>query len=222
MKAIRIIAIVLMGLTAAVNVLGGVGTSCAAFAPERWDSMRPLLSLQWLYQILVFTVAAVGIAGVWATLTLARAQRNSYVAALVVLMVGMILAMIQMAASRSLRGKSMPTDLRLYISVVTLLVLLILRLPGVWQKSGMGGVSGSGSWTTPAGMASIVMGLAVLTAPWWAGESHFLNGYNWVYVGEWQLLASGIGLLLGGIILLGSRRLTHRPARVLSPVAPTR
>ncbi len=41
-------------------------------------------------------------------------------------LVGMVLAVVQMTASRALHGKSMPTDLRLYVSLVTLLALLAL------------------------------------------------------------------------------------------------
>jgi fucose 4-O-acetylase-like acetyltransferase len=112
-----------------------------AFTPEKYDSMKALVPLQWLYQVFVFTVLAVGVAGVWNTYSLARTHRNSYAAALIVLIVGIALAVVQMAVSRSLRGKSMPSDLRLYVGGITLLVFLLLRLPGVWQASGMSGTS---------------------------------------------------------------------------------
>lgn len=215
MKAIRIIAIVLVGLTAIVNVLGGAGTSCAAFAPERWGAMKSLASLQWLYQGLVFTVIAAGVAGVWTTYTLARARKNAYTTALAILMASIVLAAIQMTASRALRGKSMPTDMRLYVSVITLLVLLALRLPGVWEKSGMGetagGTPGGGAWQTPTGLASILMGAAVLTTPLWAGESHFLEGYNWVYIWQTELALTGSALVIGGLsALLAGKYLFRR------------
>ena len=214
MKAIRIIAIVLVALTATVNVVGGAGTSCAAFTPDKYDSMKALIPFQWLYQLLVVTVIAAGLAGAWTTYTLARAQKNSYVTALVVVLVGTVLALVQMTASRALRGKSMPTDLRLYVSIVTLLALLVLRLPGIWQKSGMGGTaSSSGSWTAPTGTAAIVMGLTVLTAPVWVGKSHTFDGFNWVYAWDWQLLLSGALLVLSGIGLLVSQRFAHRRVR---------
>jgi hypothetical protein len=217
MKAIRIMAIVLVGLTAVVNVLGGAGTSCAAFAPERWDAMKPLASLQWLYQMLVFTVVGAGVAGAWTTYTLARARKNAYATALAILIASIVLALVQMIASRALRGKSMPTDLRLYVSAITLLALLALRLPGVWEKAGMGGAGGSasgGNWQTPTGLASILMGAVVLTTPLWASESHFLDGYNWVNVWRTELLLSGLALLVGGGWVLALRRAlpNHRNA----------
>jgi hypothetical protein len=212
MRALRIVAIVLVALTAVVNIVGGAGTYCAAFTPEKYESMKALIPLQWLYQVFVFTVIAAGLAGVWTTVTLSRARRNSYWIALVVVIAGMILAIAQMAASRSLRGKSMPTDLRLYVSIITLVVLLALRLPGVWQKSGMGGVAGGdGSWRKPTGLAAIVMGLTVLALPLWAGESHTFDGFNWVYAWDWQLLVSATALLLVGGVLLASRHFVRRP-----------
>jgi len=214
MKIVRVIAIVLVALTAIVNVVGGAGTYCAAFTPEKYDSMKALIPLQWLYQVLVFTVVGVGLAGAWSTYSLARAQKNSYGAALTILIVGVALAVVQMAASRSLRGKSMPTDLRLYVGGLTLIVFLFLRLPGIWQASGMGdSASGSGAWQAPTGVASIVMGLTVLTVPLWVGNSHTFDGFNWVHAWDWQLLLIGVALLLGGIALLTRRRLVKRTAQ---------
>jgi len=211
MKIVRVIAIVLVALTAVVNVAGGAGTYCAAFTPEKYDSMKALIPLQWLYQILVFIVVGVGLAGAWSTYSLARAQKNSYGAALTILIVGVALAVVQMAASRSLRGKSMPTDLRLYVGGLTLIVFLFLRLPGIWQASGMGdSASGSGAWQAPTGVASIVMGLTVLTVPLWVGNSHTFDGFNWVHAWDWQLLLIGVALLLGGTALLAQRRLVKR------------
>lgn len=211
MNVVRVIAIVLVALTAVVNVVGGAGTYCAAFTPEKYDSMKALIPLQWLYQILVFTVVGVGLAGAWSTYLLARARKNSYGAALIVLIVGIALAAVQMAASRSLRGKSMPTDLRLYVGGITLIIFLLLRLPGIWQASGMGdSASGSGAWQAPTGVASIVMGLTVLTVPLWVGNSHTFDGFNWVYIWDRQLLLIGVALLLGGAALLSRWRFIRR------------
>jgi hypothetical protein len=38
-KALRIIAVILMGLNAAMNLLGGIGTVCAAFLTEKYPPM---------------------------------------------------------------------------------------------------------------------------------------------------------------------------------------
>jgi hypothetical protein len=34
-----ILAVLLAGLTTAMTLLGGIGTSCVAFAAEKWESM---------------------------------------------------------------------------------------------------------------------------------------------------------------------------------------
>ena len=41
-KTLRFIGIVLMALTGGFTLLGGIGTTCAALFPTRWDSMAPL------------------------------------------------------------------------------------------------------------------------------------------------------------------------------------
>src|SRR5512138_2755217 len=100
-RFIRTAAIVLMGLTAVVTLLGGIGTTCAALTPEKWASMMPLAPYKWLYQLLVVTTLAAGIGGVWATVTLVRGRRGSYRDALIFLAAGILLAAVQMAASRA-------------------------------------------------------------------------------------------------------------------------
>jgi len=60
-KFMRFIGILFMSLTAALTVLGGVGTSCAALFPTKWDSMAPLAPFQWLYILYVLVTTAIGV-----------------------------------------------------------------------------------------------------------------------------------------------------------------
>ena len=64
-KPTRIAAIVLVGLTAAMNLLGGVGTTCAAFSSNVGYRLafKELMDYRWIYQILVVTTILIGIAG---------------------------------------------------------------------------------------------------------------------------------------------------------------
>jgi hypothetical protein len=62
-KAIRGTAISLMALKAAFNILGGIGTTCAAFLTEQFESMAAILDYQWLYQGFVIVTIAIGLAG---------------------------------------------------------------------------------------------------------------------------------------------------------------
>lgn len=104
-KILKIVAIVFMGLTAAMNLLGGVGTVCAAFLTENFESMAPLLPYQWLYQPLMILTILTAIAGGWVTIRLIgggeRARRN----ALIVLIIGSVLATIHVVASLAIRGR---------------------------------------------------------------------------------------------------------------------
>jgi hypothetical protein len=59
-KTITVVAIVFMGLTAAMNILGGIGTVCAAFLTKQFPSMLELLDYQWLYQIVMIVTIAWG------------------------------------------------------------------------------------------------------------------------------------------------------------------
>ncbi len=45
-KFLRFISILLMGITAAVTLLSGVGTTCVALNPAQYDSMKAIASFQ--------------------------------------------------------------------------------------------------------------------------------------------------------------------------------
>ena len=68
-KVLRIIAIVLMALTAAFMLMGGVGTSCVAWALEKFPSFSAIAPVQWLYRLVSVVTTIVAIAGLWATAT---------------------------------------------------------------------------------------------------------------------------------------------------------
>ncbi|NIW44173.1 MAG: hypothetical protein GWN30_05210 [Gammaproteobacteria bacterium] len=55
---------------------------------------------------------------------------------------------------------------------------------------------------TAGGLAAIVMGLNLLTTPYWTGPSHTYQGENWVNLLQVELNISGILLVVGGIALL--------------------
>ena len=50
-KALRGVAITLMGLTLVFTLLGGVGTTCVALGAEKYDSMALLVPYKPLYQV---------------------------------------------------------------------------------------------------------------------------------------------------------------------------
>ena len=62
----------------------------------------------------------------------------------------------------------MPTDVRLYITVLTLIVFLFLRLPGVWEKLNFAHQEGGHQTGMAGGLTAISLGLMVLTVHLWA------------------------------------------------------
>jgi len=200
-KILRIIAIILMGLTAAMNLLGGIGTSCAAFSNNVGYKMafKELMDYRWLYQGLVITTVLVGLAGIWATVKLVRGGSNVYRLVLIVLLIGTILGGVHYFASLSLRGKAAPANVKFYINVFTLIVFLIFKAPGLREKVDFEKAGGKAETDTAAGITAIIAGSLMLTVFHWAAPSHTFFGENWVYVFQIPLIVVGTALTLGGI-----------------------
>jgi len=202
-KALRTAAIVLMGLTAAMNVLGGAGTSCAAFFTKKYPPMWDLFDYRWLYQALVITTVPLGIANIWATLAVARGKKQAYRNSLVLLVIGTILGGIQMYASLTLRGKAVPANMKFYINALTLLVYVLYRLPGIRERFDLTQAGDGTDTTTAGGLAAMVAGCVVLSTAAWAGPSHAFQGANWVHLLQVPLNIGGTFLLVLGLALLG-------------------
>jgi hypothetical protein len=206
-KVLRIAAIVMLSLTAAMTVLSGVGATCVAFGAENFPSMAALVPYKPLYQAIVFLTLAVGIAAVVAAVAFAKGRRWAYLGSLAILAAGIAVGAVHMIASQRLRGSAAPGNMRVYLSAITVIVLLILRIPGVWQRLGLRQGGDVGSPSAPAGAALIAAGLATVTAPLWAAPTHIFDGNNWAHfmdaallTGGGILLAAGIGLLAWGLL----------------------
>ncbi len=205
--ALRFAAIVLMGLTAAFTVLGGAGTTCVALNPTGYEGkFAGIAPFQWLYLLFVILTVAIGVLGIRATVLLVRGLRGAYGTALGVLIAGVVVGGIHMAASRSLRGGSMPVDMVVYTTLLTLIVFLLLRLPGIWagvnfEKAGRQGGAGGNA----AAIALGAGGLLVLTIQFLMAPTHTIGGVN--YADVWHLSLS----VLGGAMLLSSAGLAFIP-----------
>src|SRR5512143_707687 len=121
-RSLRFIGILLMALTGGFTLLGGIGTSCAALVPTRYDSMAALAPFQWLYILFVLIGVVLGVLGIRATIMLIKGADKSYRDALTILLAGVIVGFIHIFASRALRGKSMPVDAVVYTTVLTLAI----------------------------------------------------------------------------------------------------
>jgi hypothetical protein len=199
------VAIVMLGMTAAMNLLGGIGTTCAAFSNNVGYRMAfiELMDYRWLYQILVVTTILVGIAGIWATVRLVRGSANIYRDILIILVVGTILGGVQYFASMALRGKAAPANVKFYLNILTLILFLVYRLPGIWKKLDFSGPGGKTETRTGIGLAAIIIGVLILTIFMWAGPSHTFFNQNWTYVLFVPLILVGSGCTLVGVWLIG-------------------
>lgn len=213
---LKIVLALLLGATTVMTLLGAVGTTCLAFNGDKYGP-----PFQWIvpamptYQLLVYIKLVTGVALAIVLYAFLRGDKWSYPGALLCLIVGGGAAAYQMFMTSSLKQISFfatpPTNIRFYITIATLIAFVIIRFPGVWNKidlSGSGG--GKNSFTTPTGMALVLMGVMLMTAPLWASPGHVIDGFNYVTTLQLPLLVDGLMLTLIGAGLLLSRRLLAR------------
>jgi hypothetical protein len=200
-KFLRFIGIVLMALTGGFTLLGGAGTTCAALAPTKYDSMKALAPFQWLYILFVLTGIAIGVWGIWATIKLVRGAPDSYKMSLQVLIAGVLVGGFHVYMSRMLRGKSMPVDAVVYTTVFTLVIFLLFKIPGIWQGVDFAKAKSSDS-KKAGGAAAIIVGLFTLTIQYTMGSTHTWGGVNYADAFNTAMTVIGFGLLLLGAGLL--------------------
>ena len=210
---LRTVLVLLIGVTAVITLLGAVGTVCLAFNGAFYGpNYKWIIPLMPTYQMLVYIKLAAGFALALVTYATLRGDRWFYIGALIFLAVGIGAATYQMYLSSSARHIAFlavaPTNIRFYITGITLLAFLIVRIPGIWNRSGLGNPgSDKGNLATPSGLAMIVCGAMLVTAPVWASPEHVVDGFNYVLTLEVPLMVDGIALIVGGVGVLFARRL---------------
>ena len=197
-KFLRFIGIALMGLTAAFTLLGGAGTTCVAINPTGFgESMAPLAKFQWLYVLFVLAGVAIGVWGIRATIKLVRGTSDSYLTSIKALVAGAAVGGLHIYMSRMLRGKSMPVDAVVYTTILTLVVFLIFRIPGIWRGVNFDkGFNNGNTGGLAASITLILVGVSVLALPFMMTETHTFvaGGINWA--ATWSLPLNLIGFLL--------------------------
>ena len=199
-KFLRFIGILFMGLTSALILLSGVGTTCVALDAAQYEGMEAIAKFQWLYILYVLAFVAFGIMGVRATIALVRGKENAYRDSLIVLVLSLIVGAIHMATSRALRenGSSMPLDFVVYAVVLTLIIFLLFSFPKIKEMVGFENGSDNGK-TAAGGMTSIVMGMLFLSVQMWAGPTHIFDGINLADHFHTQMMISGGILFVVGL-----------------------
>ena len=199
-KLLRIVGIVFMSLTALFTLLGGAGTSCIAFNPTGFgDKFAPIARFQWLYILFVLITVAIGIMGVRAVVLLIKGRKNAYRYAMIALVAGAVVGGLHIAASRLLRGSSMPVDMVVYTTVLTLILFLLFRIPAIWQ--GVNYEKPGSERKTGKQAAAIALGscgLLSLTIQFLMAPTHTLAGINYANVWHTALTLIGFVLILSG------------------------
>ncbi len=215
-RFLRLITIILLSLTAAMTLLGGVGTTCVAFKAEEFGPrMAALIPVKPVFQVLVFVSIAAAVFGIYSIVRLAKNRPGAFNQTAIFLLVGAVSSAVQYYYSFTLRGSTAPNSMRLYLTVFTLVVFLLMRLLKLFGRGGVEPGKGStGAMRAAGGAAFVLSGLTVLTTPWWAASTHWINNMNTVNVLFWPLVTVGAGMVLcGGWMLLGLKaRMPKRKA----------
>ncbi len=200
-KTLRIIGIVFMSLTAAFTLMGGAGTSCVALNPTGYGGkFAGIAPFQWLWILFVLVGIAAGIMGVRAVILLVKGTKNAYRYTLMALILGTALNAVHLYASRALRGSSMPVDAVLYTNVLTLIIFLLFRIPGIWQ--GVDYEKPAGEKKTGKQAAAIALGatgLLALTIQFLMAPTHTIGGINYADVWHAALTTLGMALIVSGM-----------------------
>jgi hypothetical protein len=204
---VRRIAIVIFGLAVVFTLLGGLGTTCVAFNAEAYGkAFEKFVSYKAEYQMFVYASIATALVGIVAAWALVKGRRWAWGLALLVLVVGLGTAGAQMYYTSTIKAvsffKTPPTNMRFYTTLLALLVLLIVRLPGIWRAIEQAGKRDSSAAGSAAGLTACVMGGVTVTTPLWASAGHVVDGYNLVYVLGWQLAVGGWAMIIGGVAAL--------------------
>ena len=202
-KTLRFIGILLMGITALITIASGLGTTCVALNPTGFgESMAKLAPFQGLYIVFVIVTTAIGIMAVRAVILLVKGKPNAYRFSIITLVLGIVVGVIHMLASRGLRGNSMPMDGVVYATLFTLIIFLLFRIPKIWQGVNYEDDNSEGkTGKHSAAITLLVTGFLTLTVQYWAGGTHTWGGTNWAETFEFTRIVIGLGQLFGSVVL---------------------
>jgi len=208
-KTLRVVGIILMGITAAFTLMAGVGTTCVAVAAKNFGPrMAVIAPYSWLYILFVIITTAVGVYMIKALISLIKKKPNGYRETILSLLAGIIIGVIHMIVSRSLRGSSMPTDGVVYVTILTLIIFGVFKIPGIWNEINLDGSKSDDVNRIAAAFTLLLSGLAVLTAPFWGESTHVFipGGENWANAWPIQMNLIGTLLLISGLMTLLSSK----------------
>lgn len=203
---IQLLLVVTMSLVAVFSLTSGIGTVCLAFGAENWKPFAKLAAWAFEYQTITIATLIVGFAASIIAYAFVRGEKWAYIAALVTVIVGLGFGIWHIQTSLEARGSAAPGNLKVFVDAFALIVLLIIRIPGIWNKINLTNPLGGnkGSFNNPIGMAFAFVGLALVTTPLYAGPSHTFGEINYVsYLLPGLYIYGGISILFGlGLMLM--------------------
>ncbi len=210
-KFLRFIGILFLSISALFNIAGGAGTTCVALNPTGYGpKFAAIATIQWLYILYVLVTLAFGLMMARAVFLLIKGRANAYRYSMLSLIGATVVGIIHMITSRALRGSSMPVDGVVYATVLTLVIFLIFKIPGVWEKVDFTKAKKKDS-ETAGGAAAIVVGVLSLTIQYLIAPTHTINGINYGDAFHLTMTVVGVALLLLGLGLIVHSRWDFAP-----------
>jgi len=217
-KFLRFIGILFLSISSLFNIAGGAGTTCVAFNPTdpgyegKYDAIA---NVQWLYILYVIVTIAFGVMMARAVYLIIKKRANAYRYSIISLVGAIVVGAIHIITSRSLRGSSMPVDGVVYATVLTLIIFLLFKIPGVWKIVDFTKAKQKES-DSAGGAAAIIVGVLCLTIQVFMAPTHVIGGIN--YADAFHVTTTGIGwgLILLGLSLLFWHRLPVQLSRATS------
>jgi hypothetical protein len=190
-KILRFLSIFLLSISALFNIMGGIGTTCVALNPTGYGgNFDAILRMQWLYIIFVIVTSSFGVMMSRAVFLVIKGRANAYRYSLISLSGAMVVGIIHIIASRSLRGASMPVDAVVYVTLITMTLFLLLKVTGNWEKISYP-QSGHVENDPSAGISAFVTGILCFNIEQIIPQSHTINGINFADTFHLPMTISG-------------------------------
>lgn len=198
----------LLALTVAVaavfSIISGIGTVCLAFRFEDYPMFPGLAPYVSALQLITVVTLVVGFLLAILAYAFIRGEKWAYYGSLIVLLIGFGFGLWHMYISSTGRGAVAPGNLRVIIDAAAIALLLIVRIPKIWNKLDLTKPLGykKGSYNNPIGMAFGLAGLGLLTTPLYAGAAHTFGELNLMAVVQNELIIIGVAMLAVGAGLI--------------------
>ena len=197
---LRKIGLILLGATAIFNLLGGFGTTCAAFFTSTFDSMAVINDYRIFYQLFVIITVALGFALFKVKKSFSTGESNSLKKILIILLLGTLVGGVHMFMSQVLRGQASPANIKFYINLITLIYFLFLSLPKFREVLAFPPENQKEEVKKREGISQMTIAIIILTVYHWTGTTHIVPEGNWIDALKIPILVSGVAFFIIGFI----------------------